>query len=152
MNEPAEPDPNRFARRFQFSIGSMLLWMAVVCLAVTNMWTQWELSTVKRELASQQPLPAEEVARQFQQKTTLGPITVKVRDVRYSPESDSYKVAFSWTDKTTNKTWSTDVKLTSDGYGTYFGQIRNDPFITPLGFKESFTVAVETPSPLLNSR
>lgn len=65
-----------------------------------------------------------------------------------SSTSDSYKVSFSWADNTTKKTWSSDVKLTADGYGTYYGRIRNDPFIVPLGYKDGFTVVVQTPSPL----
>jgi len=137
-------------RRFRFSLGSMLLWAAIVCLATSNLVTSRQLSQLKRELDANQPLTATEVARQFQDNTTLGPISVTVKDVRYSPDTDSYKVDFSWTDATTNKTWSSDVELTSDGYGTYYGQIRNGPFIQALGHKESFTVAVKTTSPLRN--
>lgn len=136
-------------RHFRFSLRSMLLWTALVCLALSNLRTSRELNQLKRELDSSRPLPAAEVARQFQSNTTLGPITVKVKDVRYSPETDSYKVDFSWADATSSKTWSSDVRLTSDGYGTYYGQIRNSPFIQPLGYKEFFTVAVKTPSPLV---
>jgi hypothetical protein len=123
--------------------------VAIGCLAVTNVLTHRELSAVKRELDANRPLSAKEVARQFQQNTTLGPIAVKVRDVRYSPDKDSYKVDFSWTDATTNKSWSSDIELTADGYGAYYGQIRNGPFIGPLGYKEAFSVAIKSPSPLV---
>lgn len=107
---------------------------------------------MERELAEihqeRLPLSAEEVARQFEEGTTLGPISTTVKDVRYSPAEDAYKVDLSWTDATTGNSWSTDVILSTDGYGTYFGRIRNRPFIELLGHEDGFTVAVKTPSPL----
>lgn len=150
MTEEAATSQPLAKRRFQFSIGSMLLWTAIVCLAVVNVMTHRELAQPKRELDIQRPLSAEEVARQFQKRTTLGPISVAVKDVRYSPKEDSYKIDFSWTDARTKKTWSSDVTLRADGYGAYHGEIRNGPFIKPLGYSERFVVSVETPSPLTN--
>lgn len=148
MSDITNPRPNGSTGRFQFSVRSALLWVAIGCLAITNVLTRRELSAVKRELDANRPLSVKEVARQFEQNATLGPISVKVRDIRYSPHKDSYKVDFSWTDATTNKSWSSDVELTTDGYGVYSGQIRNGPFIDPLGYKEAFSVAVKSPSPL----
>ncbi len=143
---PAKPS----SRRFQFSLGAMLLWVAIVCLAISNAMTLREIFELKRELTAQRPLPAQEVARQFRENTTLGPISVSVGDVRYSSKADSYKVEYSWTDANTGKTWSSDIELMPDGYGAYYGVIRNGPFVTPLGVKNGFTVAVKTPSPLGN--
>jgi len=108
------------------------------------------VTQLKQELASQQPLAPKEVARQFENRTTLGTIATTVKDVRYSPDADAYRVDFSWVDSASGKTWHSDIRLKHDGFGVYYGQIRNGPFIQPLGYKESFAVAVETPSPFDN--
>jgi hypothetical protein len=149
------PDSTRSSssKRFRISLATLLLWFALVGLLVSNLLLSHRLSVVehewqsrKQELETIRPLPLAEVARQFEARTTRGPISVSVKDVRYSADKDSYKIYFSWTDSSSNKTWSTDVELKSDGYGSYYGQIRNGPFIQPLGYKESFTVVVITPS------
>ena len=49
------------------------------------------LDQTESELATMRPLAVEEVARQFEASTTLGPIKTKVRDVRYSPKEDAYR-------------------------------------------------------------
>jgi hypothetical protein len=54
--------------------------------------------------------------------------------------------SFSWTNAKTNEEWSTDVMLESDGFGGYYGVIRNDPFVKPVGHKDGFTVGVRSPS------
>lgn len=95
-------------------------------------------------------MSVEDVSRQFTKHTTLGPITVIVKDVRYSSQKDAYKIEFSWTDTTTGKTRHMDVQLANDTYGTYFGMIRNGPFIEPLGYEDGYPVAVQTPSPFRN--
>ena len=100
------------------------------------------------ELNSQRPIPAVEVARQFEKATTIPPITVTVTDVRYSSTKDSYKIDFSWVDRTTNKSWHSDIKLESDGFGAYYGTIRNGPYIKPLGHKNGYAVSVNSKSPL----
>lgn len=155
MSDTSDTAQTGAPRRFRFSIGAMLLWMVIAYLAANNVVTSRRVAIMKRELESQnrelsthRPLAATEVARQFEKNATISPISVTVKDVRYSPDSDSYKVEFSWTDTSTNQSWSADVKLISDGYGSYYCQIRNGPFITPLGNKESFTVMVRSPSPL----
>lgn len=145
-------------RRFPCSLGSILLWVAIVGLAIINVMTYRELEGIRHELhalretsmESNWPLPAEEVARQFKARTTLGPISTLVRDVRYSPKEDSYKVEYSCTNDANTEKWSSDVILDSTGYGRYSGEIRWDAFTTPLGYDERFVVSVETPSPLAN--
>jgi hypothetical protein len=103
---------------------------------------------MQRELTTNRPLSAQEVANQFEKKATLGPITTSVKDVRYSPDTESYKVQFAWTNSAIGKEWLGAVELESDGYGRYYGRICNEPFIEPLGFEEAFLVEIETPSPL----
>ena len=135
-------------RPFRFSVGSLLLVVTVVCLATALVLTNRKLAQTERELTTLQPLSAEEVAQQFEKCTKLGPISTTVKDVRYSPTDDAYKVSFSWVDAISRKTWHTEVKLTADGYGTYFGIIRSGEFIRPLGHKDGFSVSVKTSSPL----
>lgn len=132
--------------RFRFSIGTLLLWVAVCGLILNTVSMNRKLSQLSQEVASQRPLPTIEVARQFEESTTLGPISTTVKDVRYSEKADAYRVKFSWLDSTTGKTWYSDVRLEHDGFGVYYGKIRNGPFIQPLGRTDSFSVAVETPS------
>jgi hypothetical protein len=131
--------------RFQFSIASLLLCMTVACLIVMQVMTQRELNSLKRELSTTRPLSAKEVARQFEKRTTLASIATKVSDVRYSPQDDSYKIAYSWTDSSTGQTWSSDVFLNADGYGSYVGKIISKEFIGPLGRNDAYYVSVETP-------
>lgn len=147
MSNAQDPVTER-TRRFQFSLASLLQWIAIGGLAAALFATQVELRSVKSELATSRPLPAEEVASQFEQQTTLGPIRTKVKDVRYSQSKDSYKVEFSWNDATSKQDWWSDIELKADGYGAYYGQIRNDPFLTPLGHTNPYTVLVKSPSPL----
>ena len=158
MSDTADTSTAKPPRRFRFSIGTLLLLTAIVGLTANAIVTSRRIAMLKQQLESQErelsalsPLPPEEVARQFEKNTTLGPISVSVKDVRYSPDSDSYKVDFSWTDSNkTSQTWNGDVILNSDGYGAYHGEIRHGPFIKPLGRKEAYSVVVKTPSPLTN--
>ncbi|WP_442511297.1 hypothetical protein SH528x_002967 [Novipirellula sp. SH528] len=133
-------------RRFRFSIGTLLLWIAIGALTMNTIIMSRQVTQLKQELTSQQPLSPKEVARQFEKSTTLGPITTTVKDVRYSSEADAYRVNFSWADSASGKTWHSDLRLNHDGFGVYSGQIRNGPFIQPLGYKEAFPIAVERPS------
>ena len=137
------------------SQGNTLIWLVVVGLAVSNFMLHQRLAGIERQINARlpgqggvAPLSPAEVARQFEERTTVNPITVSVKDVRYSPNDDSYKVDFSWTNAKTNETWLSDIKLKADGYGSYFGQIHNGPFLEPLGQKDAYTVLVKTPSPL----
>jgi hypothetical protein len=146
MNDENNTSQTPARRRFRFSIGTLLLWIAIGALTMNAIIMNRHVTQMKQELASQQPLTPKEVARQFEKRTTLGTIATTVRDVRYSPEADAYRVDFSWVDSASGKTWHSDIQLNHDGFGVYYGQIRNGPFIQPLGYKESFAVAVETPS------
>src|SRR6056297_1959463 len=150
MNSETNRSRTPVPRRFRFSIGTLLLWIAIGALTMNTIIMNRHVTQLKQELASQQPLAPKEVARQFENRTTLGTIATTVKDVRYSPDADAYRVDFSWVDSASGKTWHSDIRLKHDGFGVYYGQIRNGPFIQPLGYKESFAVAVETPSPFDN--
>lgn len=146
MSDTAITSLPHTSRRFRFSIGMLLLWIAIAALTANTIITNRRLTQVTQEMAAVQPLPPNEVAKQFEKSTTLGPITTSVKDVRYSAEFDAYRVAFSWVDATSGETWQSDVRLNHDGFGVYYGQIRNGPFIQPLGHKEAFAVHIRTPS------
>lgn len=141
---PDTPTPPR--RRFQFSIESILLWTAIACLAISNVMLSRKLERITRDVQSSRPLSPNEVAEQFEKRTTLGPITTNVEDVRYSPEKDAFQIEFSWVDANTNEEWWSDVELQSDEFGRYYGRIRNGPFVKPLGYQDGFTIIVESPS------
>lgn len=144
------PDDATRPRRLQFSLGSMLMLTAVVGLSISLVLVYSKLVRTERALSALQPISVEEVARQFERNTSIGGgrITTKVTDVRYSPAENAYKVNFSWTDSQTGQSWSSDVKLKSDGFGMYFGQIRNSEFVKPLKSSDVYLVVVETPSAL----
>ena len=148
MNERSETPERPASQRMRFSLGSLLLWTAIVGLATAYIMNSRKLSRLQSELDAHRPIPVAEVATQFEKATTIPPITVTVKDVRYSSTKDSYKIDFSWTDRTTNKSWFSDIHLKSDGYGAYYGTIRNGPFVQPLGYKNGFTVAVNSKSSL----
>jgi hypothetical protein len=133
-----------------FSCSTILLWILVVYLLVTSVSIQRDISTIKQGSITQAPLSFQEVARQFKERTTLPPISTEVNDVRYSPKNDSFQVEFSWTNRDTEKTWHTDVKLSGDGYGRYIGTIRNGLFIEPIGHEDGYSVVVESPSQFSN--
>lgn len=133
-------------RAWKFSLSTMLMVVTIACLATALVLTSRRLAETESLLGSMKPLPLKEIAAQFEKKTTLGPIATKVTDVRYSPEADAYKVQFSWTNKDTDETWTSDVILKSGDYGAYVGRIRNGPFATPLGYTDGYPVAVRTPS------
>lgn len=134
--------------RLQFSLATLLLSMTAVGLAVALLLTNRRLAEAERRLKAIFPLPVDEVALQFENRTTVGPITTRVRDVRYSSDHDSFLVNYEWTDSQTGQTWSSDLVLESDGFGRYSAVIHNDPFIKPLGNTRGFTVLVESPSAL----
>ena len=129
---------------------TMLLWILIVYLLITSVKLQRDISAMKQGNVIQAPLCVQEVARQFKERTHLPPISTDVKDVRYSPRDDAFKVEFSWTNRDTEETWHTDVKLSSDGYGRYIGTIRNGPFIEPTGHENGYSVVVESPSQLDN--
>jgi cell division protein FtsL len=139
-------------RQLRFSLGQLLLIVTVACLvlAVVLLSIQMRLlsgrlEATQRELSALQPLPVQDVAEQFEEQTTLGPIATQVKDVRYSPQEDAYLVEFSWTVKG-GQPISTDVKLEGDGFGAYIGRIPNEEFIKPLGNKDPYTVYIRAPS------
>ena len=153
MVQDSSGQPSR--KPLQLSIGSLLIWTAIVGLVVTNVMMYREVQQLSRQIATRAraetqhwPLSADEVAQQFQNRTTLGPLSVTVTDVRYSEADDAYKVVFQWKNRDTGQLWGGDVKLKGNGFREYHGLIRNVPFIRPLGYNESFTVSVTTPSPL----
>lgn len=148
MTDTMAPSAAPARRRLQLSLSTTALWIAVVGLAIALVLTNRTLRNTQRELAALRPLSVEDVARQFEARTSVSPMKVNVSDVRYSPEKDAYRVAFSWTDSNTTKEWSSDVMLESDGFGVYLGVIRNSEFAGPLGHTNGFTVAVTTPSTL----
>jgi hypothetical protein len=145
---PQAPAP----RRVRFSIGTLLLWITIGALAANTIVINRQVTQLKQELASQQPLlskgplPLNEVARQFEKWTKLGRITTTVKDVRYSPEAESYKVKFSWADSASGKTGNSTVQLNHEGFGEYYGAIADQSFLQPLGNSYPFSVKVETPS------
>lgn len=152
MNHPDNLPSARPSNRLQFSLGSILTWTAILCLAVGVVMINRQLANLRQEVAvlsqdteSSRPLSVTEVADQFEKLATLGPIKTTVRDVRYSPEKDAFHIEFSWVDSNTSDKWSGSVELESNGYGKYFGQIRNGPFVEPLGL-EKYPVVVESPS------
>ena len=134
------------ARRFRFSLSTALMFVAIMGLTFALIDSQRRLAQTEKELETHRPLSLKEVASQFEQGTTLGPISTTVRDVRYSPDENAYRISFSWTNRNTAQTWSTDVMLRSDGFGQYYGEIRNTDFIKPLGHPERYLVGVQTPS------
>jgi hypothetical protein len=136
-------------RRFRFSLGSLLLLMAVVCLAISLAIVYSQLVRTERELEGLRPMSVEEVARQFENSTKFGNFATKVNDVRYSPTEDAFAVEFSWTDPATGTMWSTDTKLKPDGFGRYYGKIHSGEFLKAVGStSEYYMIGVETPSPL----
>src|SRR4029079_12696629 len=80
-----EKKPERSAFwRMRFSLGSLLLLMAVVGLAITLGLTYRKLDRAERELSALQPMSAGEVGRQLQENASLGTYRTTVTDVRYS--------------------------------------------------------------------
>jgi hypothetical protein len=153
---PEVADETRASTRYQFSLGSMLLVIAIACMA---MWmfamsrslthVSARLRVLEGEQTASRPLSAEEVARQFEMATNVNQLKTKVEDVRYSPEKDAYRVTFSWTDPVTKSQWSTDAMLKSDGFGVYFGPILSGEFLKAIGSKEDrYMVGVYSESPL----
>ena len=136
----------RHNSKWTFSLATMLLVITIACLATALILTNRRLTRLERRQLSHDPLTLEEVVTQFEKQTTLAPISTEVIDVRYSEEKDAYKVRFSWTNSTTQKTWTTDIILESDDYGAYLGKIRSRPFVEPLGATYGFPIVVQSAS------
>lgn len=141
--------------RFRFSLNAVILWIAIFALILTNVMTYREVLELKSHLkaspasGSGLPISAESVAKQFVQATNMpATLTTKVNDVRYSPKEDAYLVDFAWKITATGQTWHSDVRLTSDGFGSYYGKILSDQFNQPLNRTQPFSVIVSSPSPL----
>ena len=148
MNHNASDLERRNSRRFRFSLGSLLLWVAVLSLAISLGLKYRRLDRAERQLGAMQPIAPQVVARAIEQQTTTAKLQTKVEDVRNSKKDDAYKVSISWPDSTGTK-WSTDVRLQADGYGAYFGRITSGAFLQAIGSTTTeYGVAVETPSPL----
>ena len=135
--------------RFQFSLNNLLLWIAVIALAIGLVLTTRELSSRRRELEALQPLSVQEVARQFEARTSQGTLKVTVSDVRYSQADDAYRVKFSCVNSTDGASWTSDVKLEGDHFGSYSGMIRDGTYLTAIGTSsDGFYIVVEPPSTL----
>lgn len=128
----------------RFSLSTLLLLVAIVGLTIALVQAHLQLRELRRELGAHEPLAIEEVARQFESQLSAPPVTVTADDVRYSPKSDSYHVAYSWVNSTTpTQRSNSDVTLRGDGYGRYRGDILSLAVPGP-----QMTVVVETPSAL----
>ena len=155
MSYESNPSQSSVPRRIRFSIGTLLLWIAIIALTMNTIimnrhvtrLTQ-EIARLKQGIASQQPLSPKEVARQFEKSLTRGTVTTTVKDVRYSPEADAYRVDFSYVDSASGNAWNSEIRLNHDGFGVYWGGIQSGPLIQSLGYKNSFAVVVKTPSSL----
>jgi hypothetical protein len=142
--------------RIRYSIATLLLLMATIGLAISLGLTYRKLARTERELDAMRPLPEQEVARQFEKNTTLGPVRTTVKDVRYAPKEDAYKISFSYVisgGPTASPTeWTSSVTLSSYGLGAYRGVIQATEFNYALrglgGSPNFFSISVETPSPL----
>ena len=89
MIDESDPTEDSSPKRFQISLGTLLLWLAITGLVVNNVVLSRRVANIdrardaqKRELDALRPMPPGEVARQFEKHTTRGPITVSVRDVQ----------------------------------------------------------------------
>lgn len=151
------------ASGMRYSVSSLLLLMVVVALFFSLMIVYRQLREVEKRLAavdakllhaetavlSVQPIPPQEVAKQFESRTSNGSVKTTVSDVRYSPKEDAYQVEFSWIDPATKSNWTTDIRLKSDGFGRYFGSIRSDEYLKAIASNnDTYLVVVESASPL----
>lgn len=134
--------------RLRFSLSTLLLLVAIFGLTVALIISQIRISRLEAEAATGRPLSFEEVARQFEQRTSVGLVTVKVMDVRYSSKEDVYEVTFSRNDPTSKQNWSTEIRLQADGFGRYYGKIESDAYKQSIGIPTTdvLPVIVETPS------
>ena len=90
--------------RLRFSLSTLLLLVAIFGLTVALIISQIRISRLEAEAATGRPLSYEEVAGQFEQQTSVGGVTVKVTDARYSPKEDVYQVSFSWSTRNPSRT------------------------------------------------
>lgn len=133
--------------KLRFAISSLLLGTTIVALTIALIWTQLEVQRLKKDVQANRKLTVDEVAASIENRASIHPFPVKVRDVRYSPEKDAYRVRFEFTDVADKERYVTDVTLVGDGFGAYTGRIQNDRFLAPLNRTELW-VGAETPSPL----
>lgn len=139
--------------RLRYSLGTLLLLMTVICLAIALAIVYTKYSRAERQLTAMMPMSVEEVARRFEESTQTATTKIKVTDVRHSAAENAYKITFSWKDATTGQEWATDVKLVSDGFGVYFGKVYSSEFLKSVGSKNDYyVVAISTPSPLQAER
>ena len=130
----------------------MFLWTAIACLALSIVLlngklvqTRHGLAKSRLELDSMRPLPFEEVARQFEEQVSRGPIVFKVEDVRYSAKDDVYNVSFSWPNPA--GTSHSEIRLVGDGFGVYRTDVdQNRSLSALLGYKDGFSVIVKSRS------
>ncbi len=99
---------------------------------------------------SQWPIPAAEVARQFEKVMTISPIKTTVHDVRFSDKKNTYRVEYTYTNRDTGKSWQSGVDLSSNEFGRYSGAIRHTEFLIATGRADDsqYFVEVKTPSTL----
>ena len=142
MTTPSEGFGRKITLRF--SLSTLLLLVVIVGLTIALVQAHLQLRELRRELGAHEPLQVEEVAKQFQSQLSTPPVTVTADDLRYSPKSDSYSVAYSWVNSTTpTQRSNSEATLHGDGYGRYRGYI---PSLAVPG--PQMTVLVETPSAL----
>lgn len=130
-------------------IGSCIIAVAIIAaphLAPRSIQSQ-KVGVVEE---SQWPIPADEVAKQFQDQTSLSNVKVTVTDVRFSDKHNAYRVAFSFVKKNTDKSWSTETNLIGLGFGKYSGQVRSRPYLEAIEIESEspYPVSIQTPSTL----
>ena len=160
MKDESDGAPSPAPLKIRFSIGTLLLWIVIGVLAINSIVMNRNLVRVEREITqskrkseSQLPLTPDEVSRQFEENTARRSVATKVKDVRYSPEADAYRVSFSYFDSADGTNLPLTITLNHDGFGVYSGTIKGGPLIESLEqYSEfhSFVVSVETPSSLGN--
>lgn len=139
---PAPDSPS--IRHRTFSLSTMLMAITIGCLAMALFLANRRLAEYESELKFLRPLPVDELARDFEQKTSQGPVSTYVTDIRCSANGIC-KLTYTWTIDGSNQYTSTEIILSHDGYGTYYCKIREQPLAKLLGNQNGVDYTFQTP-------
>jgi len=137
-------DKNHKPRGCRFTIGSLLLGITLVALFIAFLLVQRDVRQLQRIGTLDKP-SSSEVAASVENYVSIHPKPVKVSDVKYSSDNDSFKVWYTFVDTTTGESLKSDVILKGEGFGSYVGCIKKDRFLAPLQNKDGLWLGISPP-------
>ncbi|MDA7978647.1 MAG: hypothetical protein MPJ50_07745 [Pirellulales bacterium] len=127
-------------RRFQFSIGQLLILVLVVSLLIAHFLMWQRLAKIENRITDSAtgfipPVSLHDVKIQFESQTSDSGLKITVDDVRYSESKDAYRVDYTSLDTVSGRKGVSHIELQGDDYQLYHGRFQNPHYPSNMAYQ-----------------